>query len=107
MWVWGSSLQLLRARLLPTVGGQSTCLKSGLDLGLWGLGFTRWELPEGTWGQGKAVGLEVLGSEGQLESAEHVPLGDPRLRLGQKEPAGQGLQLPSEEPPAREGAECM
>lgn len=53
------------------------------------------------------MGLEVLGSEGQLESAEHVPLGDPRLRLGQKEPAGQGLQLPSEEPPAREGAECM
>lgn len=41
----------------------------------------------------------------QSEAAVQDPLAESRSRLGQKYPAGQGLQLPLDVPPAREVSE--
>lgn len=46
------------------------------------------------------MGLEALESEGQSELVRQDQVAALRPRLGQKEPAGQGPQLPSEVPPA-------
>lgn len=45
------------------------------------------------------MGPEALGSQGHSEPATQEPGGELRPRLGQNEPAGQGLQLSSEMPP--------
>lgn len=45
------------------------------------------------------MGPEALGSQGHSEPATQEPGGELRPRLGQSEPAGQGLQLSSETPP--------
>lgn len=45
------------------------------------------------------MGLEVLRSQGHSEPATQELIGELRPRPGQKEPAGQGPQLPLEVPP--------
>lgn len=50
------------------------------------------------------MGVEALVSKEQSESTVQEPLAEPRSRLGQKYPAGQGLQLPLEVPPAQGGS---
>jgi hypothetical protein len=43
-------------------------------------------------------------SKEQSGSTVQDPLAEPRSRLGQKNPAGQGLQLPFEVPPVQRGS---
>lgn len=45
------------------------------------------------------MGLEVLRFQEHLEPATQALIGELRPRPGQKDPAGQGPQLPSEVPP--------
>ena len=49
------------------------------------------------------MGLGALASKGHSEPVAQEPGAEPRPRLGQKEPAGQGLQLSSETPPRERG----
>lgn len=52
------------------------------------------------------MGPEARGPQGHSEPATQEPGGELRSRLGQNEPAGQGLQLSSETPPGQRGPRC-